>query len=384
MQESLLSEPRASDASLPVTLVAYGDPGDRGTWSSAPRNLLDALGAAGCDVRPVNALTANKLIKGFQLGFNMLRYGSTDFRRGPVARAYAAKLARRGIDAAGYKNVLHVSLQHMPLPAVRDGERHYLYLDFTYDLRLGSPDRAALTPFQRCVEDLDREAYAQIHHFLACSEYIRDHLIERYGIPAARISVVGSGLSTGFIRPSDHEKDYASGEILFSSKIPGGFNYKGGALLLEAFRIAHAQNPDLHLTIVGHEDYKRLAGGVPGVTALGYVSWEDLQALFDRAALYAMPALQEPWGVVFLEALACKTPILGLDRFAFPEISQHGQYGFACPEATPESIAATLLDAMSDPARLAAMGQAGQAYVLETFSWEKVAGRIVNAIAARG
>ncbi len=363
-----------------ITLVGYGDPLERGTWSSAPRNIRDAIAALGCEVVPVNALTPNRPLKLAQLGLNLLRYGSADFRRGPVARAHSARLARAGIDAAGNDRILHVSVHHMPLSAVRPGERHDLYLDFTYDLRIGNGDRARLTAFQACVEDLDRAAYAQIHRFFACSAYVKRNLVEHYGIPEDRISVVGSGLSTGFIRPAAHAKDYANGEILFSSKIPGGWNYKGGALLLEAFKIAHGRNPKLRLTVVGHDDYRRLAAGVPGVTALGYVSWEELQGLFDDAALYAMPALQEPWGVVYLEALACKTPILGLDRFAFPEISQGGRYGFICPAATPEAVAETLLEAMSDPDRLRRMGEEGQRHVLDTFSWEKVARGILDGM----
>ncbi len=89
-----------------------------------------------------------------------------------------------------------------------------------------------------------------------------------------------------------------------------------------------------------------------------------------------MPALQEPWGVVYLEALACRVPILGLNRFAFPEISRNGAFGFICPDATPEKVAETLLDATSDPARLARMGAEGHDYVTTTFSWDRVASNI--------
>lgn len=364
-----------------VTLVAYGDPRAATTWSGTPRNILNALTARGCAVAPVNSLTSNKAVKLAQLARHWMAFGNRDFRRGPVARAYAATRARAGIDAAGNSRILHTSLHHLPLAEVRPGERHFLYLDLTYDMRVGIAGRA-LSPFEAAAEALDRRAYAQIVHFFAISACAKENLVRHYGIPAEKISVVGTGFSTGFIRPCDRRKDYGNGEILFSSKIPGSWEHKGGALLLAAFELAHKENPRLRLTLVGHESYKKHASGVPGVTAYGYVSWDKLQELFDRAALYAMPALQEPWGVVYLEALACKTPILGLDRYGFPEIAQSGKYGFLCPEATPESVAETLLAAMADPARLAAMGEAGQAYVTQTFSWEKVAKAILDGVAA--
>jgi len=236
-----------------LTLVAYGNPLDRKTWSSAPRNIYDALIRQKCVVDPVNALTPNKVVKGIQLARQYLRYGNIYFRNTAFGRHHSACQARTGIDMAGNDHILHVSALHMPLPNIRPNEKHYLYLDFSWALRMGSTERPPSTRFELDVEKLDRDAYAQIHHFFACSEYLRDHLIDYYGIPADRISVIGSGLSTGFIRPSSHQKDYTNGEILFSSKIPGGWEYKGGALLLEGFKIARAKNPRLHLALVGNE-----------------------------------------------------------------------------------------------------------------------------------
>ena len=50
--------------------------------------------------------------------------------------------------------------------------------------------------------------------------------------------------------------------------------------------------------------------------------------LLQKATLYVMPAIREPNGITYLEALANKTPIIGLNRFAFPEFCGYGEYGF--------------------------------------------------------
>ena len=160
----------------------------------------------------------------------------------------------------------------------------------------------------------------------------------------------------------------------------GGFEKKGGVLLIEGFKIAQKQLPKLEMVIVGGENYHSFTEGIPNVTLTGYLTQNELEDLFHNASLFAMPALNEPWGLVYLEALASKTPILGLNRNSVPEISCNGQYGFIVPEPNPESVAATILDAFSDTDRLIQMGESGQKYCLDTFSWANTCNKIISVI----
>jgi glycosyltransferase involved in cell wall biosynthesis len=68
-----------------------------------------------------------------------------------------------------------------------------------------------------------------------------------------------------------------------------------------------------------------------------------------------------------------------LRRNGLPEILQGGRHGFLLDRAAPEALAATIIDAIADPARLAAMAEAGQRYVTENYSWARVAQAIVFA-----
>jgi glycosyltransferase involved in cell wall biosynthesis len=228
---------------------------------------------------------------------------------------------------------------------------------------------------KQIVERLDHESYAQIKHFFSFSEYVRDNLIKAYGIDPNKITVVGAG--RGSLQPFTEEKDYRNGHILFVAK--GRFEDKGGLILLEAFKIAQRKNPHLKLIIVGQDEYTHLNGSIPNLTVKGYIPWgEELQNLFNTASLFAMPALNEPWGLVYLEALATKTPILGLNRNALPEITRDGQYGFLVNEPTPERVADAILQAFSNPENLSKMGVRGQKYCVEKFSWNQVATKIAK------
>ena len=49
----------------------------------------------------------------------------------------------------------------------------------------------------------------------------------------------------------------------------------------------------------------------------------------------------------------------------------------------PEAVAATILDALSEPERLARMGAAGRAHVLAEYDWDRVAERILKGFEAK-
>lgn len=144
--------------------------------------------------------------------------------------------------------------------------------------------------------------------------------------------------------------------------------------------MARAQRPELELIVVGQDEYVRRFYNEPGVVAFGHVSFAELCDLFARARLFAMPALREPWGLVYLEALATRTPILGLNRLAFPELSGEGRFGFIVDEPNPAAVAYGLLDATSDPARLSAMGWAGQRYVEGIYTWDRMAAAALELV----
>ena len=199
-------------------------------------------------------------------------------------------------------------------------------------------------------------------------------------MPADDITVVGTG--RGRLEAWHGDKDYGNHKILFAAK--ERFTDKGGHILLDAFRMAVAQNPKLELHVVGQESYKEIFAGVPNVHIYGFIPFEELQGLFNTSSLFVLPALNEPWGLVYLEALACKMPIVGLNRNSFPEFSQYGKFGFGVDNESPESLANVLIKAFEEPAKLKQMGEEGQAWCLANFGWDKMVDRIVNKIEVIG
>ena len=231
---------------------------------------------------------------------------------------------------------------------------------------------------QSAAERLEKLAYDQVDHIFPTSNYVRENLIHHYGVSSQKITVVGTG--PGVIHPFSGPKDYSNGRVLFVAK--GRFQDKGGDLVLAAFRRAVGKNPKLRLTIVGDNDYLALAKE-PGVTTLGHVPIPDLQELFNSHTLFLMPAPNEPWGLVYLEAMLCRMPIMGLNRNAFPEMSGHGRYGFMLEDPDPGAIAEKLVEAYRSPARLEELGAAAHDHCSRRFSWEKTVTLMLKTIDER-
>ncbi len=96
------------------------------------------------------------------------------------------------------------------------------------------------------------------------------------------------------------------------------------------------------------------------------------------AALYAGPAERGSWGLIYLESLMCETPVLGLDRGAMRELTDEGRVGLFVEEASGAAVGRAIVDAMSDPERLAEMGRTGRRFVEGRFTRDRVAETILD------
>jgi glycosyltransferase involved in cell wall biosynthesis len=295
-----------------------------------------------------------------------------------MARRFAAGHTEKACLQAGINIVLHTGSFDLPGAGKIGGLDRYLLCDSTWDLssRYSTLIGCYSPQSERVSERLEREAYGAIRQFFPIAHYVKYNLISHYHIRPDAITVVGTG--RGKIAPFHGTKNYASGPILLVAK--DRFEDKGGALLLEGFRIASKRNPSLKLVLAGKAAAGVTIDGALNVTVAGHVSWEELQRLFETAALFAMPAYNEPWGLVYLEAMACKTPILGLARNSLPELTQEGRFGFLVERPDPQLLADAILKAAADPGRLAQMGAQAQDYCLNTFSWMHTARTILERI----
>jgi glycosyltransferase involved in cell wall biosynthesis len=352
----------------------FGDPLDRRTWSGAPYNVIRSLQNLG--------IAAEGIHSGFSRGEQALlgvHYLMQGYGRPPageallrirIARRRAAERLAAIARRRHIRHILHTGTLDMPIQPCGDLV-HYLYCDHTWALSL--PYRSQREAYSAgAIEEFDsleRAALGSVEHVFTFGAYVREHMISHYGLAPDRVTAVGSGM--GQIEPYAGAKDYTRPHLLFIAKHL--FMAKGGGLVIEAFRLAREIRSDLTLTIVGDSRSRAHIPLGPGIKVFDHLPWRELQRLLRMSTLLVQPMLNDPWGQVYLEALLSRTPAIGLHRNGLPEILENGRHGFLVKEANPAALAEAILDALSDPLRLAAMGLSGQRHVLQSYSWDRVA-----------
>jgi len=154
---------------------------------------------------------------------------------------------------------------------------------------------------------------------------------------------------------------------------------KNTAIILKAFAEFRQQfNGQIMLVIIslsanGMGGFHRLAeelGIADKVLLIGFVSEDDLVALYNAAELLVYPSLYEGFGLPVLEAMACGTPVITSSCGSIPEIA--GDAAVMVDPHDAGEIAAAMMGVLTDQVmyrNLVAKGR-GRA---ELFSWQRAA-----------
>lgn len=340
---------------------------EKNSWDKTNGFFFRALSSqATCyhlDYSPENAVIkkAHKILSGIIYGETLVRDPIYDFLLEHKFKKYYNKLCLTP------DLIIHSSTVCVPCGYEKKCP-HVLYTDASI---MGGVRYNNLNPSAKAMALFTKETKKYIDRLklvFSFNEWTRRSLIEDFNIEEKKVVNVGFGAN---LNPYQGPKDYSNKEILIVLR-RGLEKNKGLLLLLEAFKEAFKKDPAIKLSVVGTTLEK-----IEGVTYYEGYPREKTIELFQQASLFAMPALFEPNGMVYIEALACKTPILGLNRLAFPEFSGYGKYGFIVDE-NRDNIAQVILEALNKPELLRTMGEEGQIYVSGRFDWDIVIKKILQ------
>lgn len=244
--------------------------------------------------------------------------------------------------------------------------------------RWGTSRRAAA---ERDLANVETE-YDEADLITVPSTFARDGFVSM-GLAPGKIAVTPYGADLDEYRPQQKDDDIfrilCVGTICLRKGIP---------YLLEA--AARLRMPRAELAFRGalEPEMAEMIAGYRGDIPMKLVPPQPRSAmshLFSQASVVVLPSVEDGFGLVIPQAMACGVPVIASRNTGGPDVIADGVNGFLVPARDANALQGALTRAYEDPESLKAMGIAARATLERAGGWRAYGDAMVRAcVAARG
>jgi len=228
-----------------------------------------------------------------------------------------------------------------------------------------------------------------IKRALACDCYIANTEFERttligYGMPPEKVVTIGTGIevkdfecdpATAAAFRKQH--DIAEDEVLigYIGRLVKG---KGVDVLMEAFRRLYKGNKKIKLLLAGTTtDYIPEIKSFIQQHALPVILIENFkddnkQVMYHAMDIFVLASKGESFGVVFLEAWACRKPVIGANTGAISTLLSEGVDSLLFTPNDANSLAEQMSVLVNDADKRKMFAENGYRKIIEKYTWEKI------------
>lgn len=214
-------------------------------------------------------------------------------------------------------------------------------------------------------------------------------LLEEAGLPVGETRIVGNGVDWDEWDPAPdpgparEALDLEGPVVLFAGRLAVN---KGLPHLVDAFARLAGDHPDASLVLAGEDpgrgqdllERAREHGVADRLTLAGHLPRETYRSALAAADVLVLPSEYEACGIVLVEAMACRTPVVAADRGGMPEVVG-SEAGLVVPHGDDAALAEAVGALLSDPDLGEEMGEAGRDRVAGDWTWDAVVDRVENA-----
>jgi glycogen(starch) synthase len=225
---------------------------------------------------------------------------------------------------------------------------------------------------------------------ICCSDYMVQHVKWAFGLPSDKLAMVPNGVNPHIYNGLEQLdlSDFRSKYALPTEKIVlyvGRLVYEKGIHILINAVPRVLQKTDAKFVIVGsgymQEQLSTIVksmGLEHKVLFTGFVDEENLLKLQKIADVSVVPSLFEPFGIVALEAMAAKSPVVVSDTGGLSEIVDHDVTGVKAYPNNAESLAWGIIKVLVDHSYGNSLRENAYKKILEKYDWDKIAQQTRN------
>lgn len=241
------------------------------------------------------------------------------------------------------------------------------------------------------ISPLVRWAMHRADVLVGVSDFVADSIVQ-LGYPAHKTRSVLNCLDLeqwdGRADPAKIRREFGvPDDVPLMAIVSRLFSWKGHRDLIRALGRVKERVPRFRLLVVGEDDPRANPGGGSFSAELRELTAElgleehvtftgfrkDVPDVMAACDVYTMPSFEEPFGMVYLEAMAFSKPVIALDNGGAREIVQHGVTGLLSLPGDVERLADNIVTLLQDPELGRRMGAAGNARLKERFAAPRMA-----------
>ena len=193
-----------------------------------------------------------------------------------------------------------------------------------------------------------------------------------------KIEVIPNGIDTKIYFQKNINK--IPNQIFFLSILDKYHTYKGLDCLIKAIKIVKTKIPDIILIVGGSGDmiknYKFLAKKLElekNIEFRGFIESNKLIDLYNQSELFVLPStgIQEGFGIVLLEALACGTPVIATNIVGIAKEIKDNKCGIIIPCNDAKKLAQAIIRIIKNINLQKKMKIKGKLLIQDKYDWSK-------------
>jgi len=288
-------------------------------------------------------------------------------------------------DDPGKPVIMHAHDWLAEFSALALKNKHKLPLVATIHATEHGRNYGIYSDMQRYISHLEWELAYEAWRVIVCSEFMKVEVHSTLSTPVDKMDVIPNGVDAikfdfNFRDKAKFREGYAAKDEKIIFHVGRNVYEKGGSTLVEAFKKVLHECPKSKLLIVGGGDRTwlkekaALLGISDRVYFTGFVDDETLLKLYRVADVAVFPSYYEPFGIVALEGMAAKVPVVTSDACGLAEVVDHNITGITTWANNADSLAWGILEVFKkSPMELKKMIDTAYAKATSVYSWERIA-----------